>query len=655
MSLLELSLKNVRRNFGLYTIYGVSMVIGMMIFFSFASVMYNPDILNALENVQNFRTGFLIGSAVIVLFIVMFILYANSFFIRQRKKELGMYMLYGMNEKHLLLMLLYESAGLGIAAFVLGSLLGGLLSKIFGALLMNLMRYDQVVSLDFPLRAFAATLVVLVVLLAAVAMQSYMLIARVQLIDLFRAKERTEKPIRISSLTALIAAGLLGSSLAVIGSGKQSVFWTDHAGVSLMYCAVGLIAGTYMFFRQFAGWLLQQWSRTRRYYSGNTSLWTSSIRFQIRGNTLNLTFISLFSTALILLMCFVSINYAVQFEAVGHNLPNDVAYESKSAAVDREVKRAIDASGHAVRDSRRLELLRVEPVTDSGLAFENPEYFEPGVLLVAASDYNAVAAARGDARQRVELTGDEAVSLSQGMDFPKKLPAGGIAFRVRAGASEASFQLTEKKDYALLGWTTDPDLSMDKKPALLVIADEKFAGLRTGAEQASFQLYGLADAAHAEALSRQLHAIVTRTPGTYYSSFADVYSKQIEGSSLLLFASAFLALIALFSLASVIYFKQLREATDSRPQYAMLRKLGVSRREMMSVIRKQLLFVFALPLLPGLTSSWLIIKTYILDSVRDFPDLKGMVWGIIALYFLIYAGFYLVSTNIYYRIANRAA
>ncbi|QHW34051.1 FtsX-like permease family protein [Paenibacillus rhizovicinus] len=687
MTLLELSLKNVRRNLGLYTIYGISMVIGIMIFFSFSSVMYNPDILDALENAQNFQTGFLIGSSVIVLFVVLFILYANSFFIRQRKKELGMYMLYGMKERHLLLMLLYETLALGAAALLAGGLLGGLLSKIFGALLMNLMKYDQAISLDYPVQAIIATLAVFVVLIAAAAIQSYLLIARVQLVDLFRAKEITEKPIRTSAVLAVLAVLLLGTSLFIVGSGKQSAFWSDHAGASLIYCSIGIVAGTYLFFRQFAGWLLQQWSRSKRYYGGNTTLWTSSIRFQIRGNTLNLTFISLFSTMLILLMCFVSINYSVQFEAVGRNLPNDLAYESKSAAVDSEVKKAIEASDHGILTSRTLELLRSEPVTDPAIAFENPEYYAPGVLLVSAADYNAVVAARGD-KQQVSLSGDEAVSLSQGMDFPEALPGSGAAFQVRVlsdGASKshesngsnastkeskasneshaATFKVVEKKDYALLGWSTDPVTSMVKKPAVLVIADGEYdrlsqesqASASNSASISTFRIYNLADAANAEALSRELHAIVTGQSDTYYSSFADVYSRQIEGSSLLLFSSAFLALIALFSLASVIYFKQLREATEARRQYAILRKLGVGRREMMSVIRKQLLFVFALPLLPGLLSSWLIIKTYILDSVQDFPNLKGMVWGIMALYFLIYAGFYLVSTNIYYRIANRTA
>jgi putative ABC transport system permease protein len=119
------------------------------------------------------------------------------------------------------------------------------------------------------------------------------------------------------------------------------------------------------------------------------------------------------------------------------------------------------------------------------------------------------------------------------------------------------------------------------------------------------------------------------------------------------FAASFLAVIALFALGSVIYFKQLREATEEQRQYAILRKIGMDPRQMKNVIRKQLLFVFLPPLLLGMLHSWLILKYYMLDSVQDFPQLTGIIWGIMVAYFLIYFLFYFSSTSVYYKIANQ--
>lgn len=651
MSLLELTIRNVKRNFRLYSIYLFSMVTGVIIQFTFSSLMYNEDIMDALQNRANFQTGVGIASAVVFLFIIFFILYANSFFMKQRKKEFGMYLLYGLNERQITRMVFYETLFLSAISLVAGILAGGLLSKLFGMLLMNLMHYDNVISLSFPVQPIALTMGVFLLLAVIISVQSYVMLNRVQLTELFHAGQKMEKPVRISAVMAMVSILLLGMAFALISSGKGSVFWQDYATASMIAVAIGMIAGTYLFFRQFAGWLLQTVSRRRTYHEGNTVLWTSSLRFQIRGNTLNLTFISLFSAAIMLLLSFMTINYKVQFEAVGMNLPNDIAFESLDTDRNHQIDSLIRSSGHEVRYHLTQEVLVADPLSDMTAAFENPEYYTPDVLLVSEPTYNGLMQER-DPEHTLKLQGDEAVILAQGSDFPQAYPVSDQPeFTVKTD-TETTFRVTAKLDYAYLGWASDPVSSMVAKPAVLVISGGAYERLQAHADRKSFEIYGITDANRAEELSRKVHAMVTETPGAYYSSFADVYSKQIEGSSLMLFSSGFLALIAIFALASVIYFKQLREATDERLQYSILRKMGVDDRQMKSVIRKQLLFVFLPPLMLGVLHSWFIIKYYILDSVQAFTGLTETVWGIMGVYFLIYALFYISSTNVYYRIVQ---
>ncbi|GGG02308.1 ABC transporter permease [Paenibacillus albidus] len=651
MSLLDLTIRNVKRNFRLYTIYLFSMITGVIIQFTFSSLMYNEDIMDALQNRGNFQTGVAIASVVVFIFIIFFILYANSFFMRQRKKEFGMYLLYGLSERQITVMVFYETLFISAISLVTGVLLGGLLSKLFGMLLMNLMQYDQVISLSFPVQAMLSTAGLFFLLALIISVQSYIMVNRVQLTELFHAKQRSEKPVRVSAVIAIFSLLLLGMAFALISSGKGSTFWQDYATWSMIAVTIGIIGGTYLFFRQFAGWLLQALSRHKSYHEGNTVLWTSSLRFQIRGNTLNLTFISLFSAAIMMLMCFMTINYKVQFDAVGRNLPNHIAFQSLEQATNAKIDDLIKSSKHEITFHLTHEGLVVSPVTDMHMAVDNPEYYTSDILLVSQRTYNELIAKRGH-KQSVKLQGNEAVTLSQGSDFPKRYaPGEQSSFTVRTD-TETTFKLTEKKDYAYLGWASDPEDSMIKKPAVFVISDAAYQDMSGHADTKSFEIYGIGDARNAEELSKQVHAIVTQTPGAYYSSFADVYSKQIEGSSLMLFSSGFLALIAIFALASVIYFKQLREATDERQQYSILRKIGVDNRQMKNVIRKQLLFVFFPPLVLGVLHSWFIINYYILDSVQGFPGLTGMVWGIMGVYFLIYLLFYVSSTNIYYKIVN---
>lgn len=655
MSLIDLTLRNVKRNFRLYAIYLLSMIIGVVIFYTFSSLMYNDDITEALSNRRNFQLGIMIASAAVFLFILFFILYANSFFMRQRKKEFGMYLLFGMNEWQITRIVFYESLALGGISLVVGILLGGLLSKLFGMLLMSLMRYDQVISLNFPVQALAVTVSIFAFLILIITVQSHLSVKRVQLIELFHAGSKMEKPVQTSRLLALVAVFMLVVSFVIIGGGKTSVFWTDYSTASLLAVAVGIIGGTYLFFSQFVGWLLETIRSKPNYAVGDTVLWASSLRFQTRGNTLNLTFISLFSALIVLFVSFTAINYAVQFEAVGRNLPNDLAHQSLDEETNKRIERIIGESGHDVLSHNTLEAVQAETVTDMAEAFDNPEFYSPGVLLVSETSYNEVVADRGDDR-KLQLQADEAVSLSQGTDYEVSYnPAAASDYEIRTGGSAIRFKLAGKLDYALLGWSSSPDTSMERRQGVLVIDDEAYAAIAAASPAAlkKFEIYRLADADQAEALSRQVHPIVTAVPGAYYSSFADIYALQIESSSLLLFSSAFLALIALFALASVIYFKQLREATDERRQYDILGKMGVGAKLMRRVIRKQLMFVFAPPLAIGILISSFTIKVYILDSISNFPGLPGLVWWIVAAYMLIYAMFYLSAANLYYRIASQ--
>ncbi|WP_218970511.1 hypothetical protein [Metabacillus halosaccharovorans] len=89
MSLFDLSWRNMKRNFRLYSIYFISMLVGVVIYFTFSGLMFNEDVVTAIQNKDNYKTAIFIASMVVFLFIVFFILYANSFFMKQRKKEFG--------------------------------------------------------------------------------------------------------------------------------------------------------------------------------------------------------------------------------------------------------------------------------------------------------------------------------------------------------------------------------------------------------------------------------------------------------------------------------------------------------------------------------------------------------------------------------------
>jgi putative ABC transport system permease protein len=202
-----------------------SMLVGVVIYFTFAGLMFNEDVVTAIQNRENYKMVIFIASIIVFLFIVIFSLYANSFFQEAKKKEFGMYVLYGMKERQVDAMLFFETLFLSDIAVTSGILIGGLLSKFFGAVLMNLMDYTDDSSFAFPLEAILSTIVLFTFLIGIITIHNYFNVRRVQLVELFHAKEKRDKPLRFSFGLALLSIMLIAASYYTITLAGETNIW----------------------------------------------------------------------------------------------------------------------------------------------------------------------------------------------------------------------------------------------------------------------------------------------------------------------------------------------------------------------------------------------------------------------------------------------
>lgn len=647
MSIIDLSWRNMKRNFRLYTIYFISMLVGVVIFFTFSGLMFNKDVVEAIQNKENYKFAISIASVVVFLFIVFFILYANSFFMKQRKKEFGMYLLYGMKERQVASMVFFETLFLSVIAVFGGILIGGLLSKFFGMVLMNLMHYKEDISFSFPLEAILLTILLFALLILIITIQSYFNVRRVQLVELFHAKEKMDKPFKFSSLLAIVSILLMVGSYYTITLSGHSDIWKDHFNETLIGTTVALIVGTYFFFRQFSGWILQKMSQSKNYFHGNKMLWISSLRFSIRGNTINFTFNALISAVVIYAVGFIAVDYAIKGQVVKKEFPNHIAFSTPDEESLMKIEQIINDS-HPIIAHATITGIQTEKIQERKKFFSSPEYYTEEFYLFPESQLNAIVDLR-EVGEKVNVEGDEAILLTRGIDDPKKYKTSQPEITVLA---KQKFNIVEKIRYPLLSIPTSPGGDTAQQPSVLVISDEAFTNLKAEQNLSSYEIYKIEDPKTANDVSRDVYDIVMKSDGAYYSSYIDQYSSNIESSSIVLFSVAFFAVIALFALGSVIYFKQLREATEEKEHYEVLRKIGVNDKELKTVIRKQLLFVFLPPLILGLVHSWFILYYSVISVIKDLPSLTTIIFSVMGFYVLTYFIFYLSSTSIFYKIIN---
>ncbi|MBY0156625.1 ABC transporter permease [Cytobacillus firmus] len=622
------------------------MFVGVVIYFTFSGLMFNKDVVAAIQNKENYKMVISLASVIVFLFIVFFILYANSFFMKQRKKEFGMYLLYGMKERQVAAMVFFETLFLSAISVFSGILIGGLLSKFFGAVLMNLMRYNEDISFAFPLEAIVSTVLLFALLIIIITIQSYFNVRRVQLVELFHAKEKRDKPFTFSFGLALLSIILIAGSYYMITIGDTDI-WKDHFKETLAAVTVALIAGTYLFFRQFSGWMLQKLSQRKNYFIGSKMLWISSLRFSIRGNTVNFTFNSLISAIVIFTVGFIAVDYAVKGEVVKKEFPNHIAFSTQDDATQRQIEQLMNDS-HPIIDHETITGIQTEKIQNRNAFFSHPEYYTEEFYLFPESQLNAIVDLR-KAGEKADLEGEEAIVLTRGIDEPEKYKSSQPEMTV---LEDNTFRVVEKIRYPLLSIPTSPGGNTQPQPSVLIISNEAFENLREHHTLSSFEIYQIEDPKTSNDVSREIYDLVMKTEGAYYSAYIDMYSIDTESSSLILFSVAFFAVIALFALGSVIYFKQLREATEEREHYAILRKIGVDDKEMKKIIRKQLLFVFLPPLLLGLLHSWFLLYYTVILVIKDLPSLTAIIFSVMGLYVLTYLIFYISSVSIYYKIVS---
>lgn len=99
MTLFDIVKKNMKGNFKNYTIYFISILFSVIIYYTFLSLQYSQEITNSIESSQSMRSVFMIASIILIVFVTVFIMYSNRFFSRQRKKEVGLYALLGLPKK----------------------------------------------------------------------------------------------------------------------------------------------------------------------------------------------------------------------------------------------------------------------------------------------------------------------------------------------------------------------------------------------------------------------------------------------------------------------------------------------------------------------------------------------------------------------------
>lgn len=648
MTLFSVARKNIRGNVAGYAIYFLSMLCAVVIYYTFVSLRYNPDILDMMASMPSASDIFLQASIILIVFVAIFVAYSNAFFIRRRKKELALLALMGVRRRAIGLMLAYENAIVALLVLAAGVALGTFLSKLFAMMLVKLAGSAIQVRLRISPQAVAHTAIVFAAITLLTSLYNVRLLYRYRLADLLRAAKTGDTAPRASLWTAAAAAVLLACGYAA----ALRLFPAAHTETSLMltllFVTATLIAGTYLLFRSAAIMLLLRMrGRKRFFYKGMNLVAVSLLIYRMRSNARMLTAIALLSGVTILAIALTGSQYYTIGWKVDRAMPFSYTHLSSDEATDRQIASIIAGDkAHPVKAHVDLPVVRAAA---DGAAANLPDYLayllgrfagQQPISLVAASKYNEAMRALGITAD-VQVNDHEAAVVKPLYTTERENDYEGKSVKLLLPNGAETLTFAAPLQNRIVSWEY-PDF-------YAVVSDGTFASFAAQTEPVVYKLY-LVEGERSAAETTNKLAVWSGEPAGL-QSYRDVYYRERQSNGLDLFLIGFLGLVFLAATGSVLYFKQLAEAHEDRERYEIARNIGAKPGDIRRSIALTSLFVFALPLAVGIAHSAVLLRslTFLYSGLAGL-DLTVPIAICLALYALIYSLYYVLTIASYDKI-----
>ena len=649
-----MAVNNIRKNGSTYFPYiGVS-IFALFTYFVFDLIQRN-DVMMTVPKGAYAAALVMIGFVLLGLIMVPFLYYTNSFLIKRRKKELGLYSILGLEKKHIGVMMFWESLIIYGVVTVSAIILGLLFSRLVFLLLLNLAKMQVDVEFTISPVAIIDTLIFYAFITGLNLFVNLVQVGKANPVELMSDARRGEKEPRfvaLWSIAGVLALGI-GYRMAVLSRLDNMIFTNFFLAVFLV------IIGTYFLFTSGSiSFLRILKGRKKFYYRPENFITISGMLYRMKKSAASLSNICVFSTmVMITVACTVSV-YLGMDSIVSYRISRDVeVYYSYSENPDLEQIRQqaallAEKNNVLLKDELVFSYAEVKTCQEGNRMRDRRQddnYMNWTIVkLMTVDAYNEMEGAS------VSLEEGQALIFSTGADFlADRILMGDEEFVIKEELQSNSF--CEKKVNDTFN-----------KEYLLVVRDMD-AVTRAGA---SFGVDGIRDTTcrygfnpsgekeNIDSFSQELNQYVSEVTG--FMGFSDHREHMSEQESMyggLLFIGIFFGSIFLICLLIIMYYKQITEGFEDQKNFEIMQKVGMSDGEIRRTIRKQVSMVFALPLVGALLHTVMGMKMVcmLLGAINFFEtNLLIIVSAAVCLVFAcVYVLCYSRTSRTYYRIVKQ--
>lgn len=658
----KLAITNIKNNRQFYFPYLLTGIITVAMFYIMCALESNPGI-QSMPGAKDLGLILRLGIGVIGIFAVIFLFYTNSFIIKRRKKELGIYNILGMEKRHIAKILSKEAFFTAIIAIGGGLVTGVLFHKLACMLLYRMIGFNGGITFSFSKKGVMIT----AILFAIVYLLTYIYdLFQVQLanpIELLQSGNKGEREPKTKAIMAVLGVLCLGTGYFIAITTKNPV-----KALTLFFVAVILvIIGTYLLFTAGSIALLKILRRNKGYYY-QTKHFTSvsGMIYRMKQNAVGLANICILSTmVLVAVSTTVSLYVGVE-DIMKERYPNEInirAYYDTGAPSEDSiapiVEKSVKESGRKIRHEEDYLELYFAAIKDQGQYSLDKEKVKTAGDRVSGF----VVLTREDCKKKYNEEIPELAENEVALFTIKKTNMDTLVLENRSYHVKEIKQFQNTEDFETIAdimdeyyyvivndvqdmerlWQLQKDIyqenssSISRQVRLDIDGDseqkkECFENIKTalGPEQAKARI--LID-------SRQ-------------SSLDEFY--QIYGG--FLFLGLFLGILFLMITVLIIFYKQISEGYDDKERFSIMEKVGMSNDEVKATIRSQVRTVFFLPILMAaihVGMAFPMIKRLLsLFGLSNTALFAGCMAGTILVFVLIYLLVFLKTSKTYYKIVG---
>ena len=647
----RLALVNLARNRRYYVPYLLSSG-GTACMYYILSYLTRSDIVDSVRGAAYLQSLMMLGCIVVALFSVVLLLYANSFVMKRRQRELGLYNILGLEKRHIARMMLWETVFCATVVIGGGLAVGVLLSKLMLLLLLQFSRIPVQFGFEVSGVGLWNTAVLFAALFALTLVCNLFRLGWSRPVELLRSDRAGEREPRTKRL--LVVLGLL-----TMGGGYLLSWKVRHPAEALVFfffAVVLVMIGTYCLFTAGSVAVLKALrANPDFYYQTRHFTAVSGLLYRMKQNAVGLANICILSTMVLVTVSTTVTLYQGCEETLDQMYPYDIQVVQYLSGYDEGVElpasedvleqteEILAASGRTASYFSWLDLAEGW-CWYSGNTFQWETGSQVRLRLITEEDYVSCT------QQEVQLTDDQVLAYAQGIELPDVFYIGSMPLRVMHRL---------EADLPVNG---DAPSSSEAALVTLVVADrtvmEKIMDQPVGDSfLEKFLIQMNLDGTDAEKTDLSLE-LLDGIPGEGIA----VNSRQENTAALytmyggFLFLGVFLGLLFLLATALIIYYKQISEGYEDQRRYQILRQVGMTDREIRASIRSQILLVFFLPLgMAGIHTAAaypMVTKLLALFQLTSVGRYTLCMAGTLAAFCAVYALVYAVTARTYGRIVG---